>query len=93
MLARPRAGSFSTNCSMTQSWLRATERLGVTADHFESDLQRGVARHMVQDNCFQAKQQNHCPASIKAQTKEQLPLFSFLKTIQSKGAHGTVSEN
>lgn len=48
---------------------------------------------MVQDNCFQAKQQNHCPASIKAQTKEQLPLFSFLKTIQSKGAHGTVSEN
>lgn len=42
MLARPRAGSFSTNCGVTQSWLWATERLGVTADHFESDFNEAM---------------------------------------------------
>lgn len=51
-------------------------------------LQQGDTGHMGQDNCFQAKQPNHCPARIKAQTKEQLPLPSVLR---ATGARGSVA--
>jgi len=56
-------------------------------------LQQEDVRPMFKDNCFQAKEQKRYPASIKAQTKEQLPPSSVLKPNWSEGIHGIASEN
>lgn len=53
---------------------------------WSQSLQQGHTGHMGQDNCFQAEQPNHCPARIKAQTKEQLPLPSILRPTAARGS-------